>query len=84
MTTTMTMKCHNGHDYHSIELLKQRNLHRLLFCRSGSMYLELLHNWDIDDTDNVLDQWDLSLQQSVKDFLCRPHDTWKAMGLYLL
>ena len=56
MTKTMTMKCHNGHDYHSMELLTQRSLHRLLFCRNG-LYLALLHNWDIDDIVNVLDQW---------------------------
>ena len=81
MTKTMTMKCHNGHDYHSMELLTQRS--RLLFCRNG-LYLALLHNWDVDDIVNVLDQWDLSLQESVKDYLCRLHDTWKAVGLYLL
>ena len=56
-----------------------RNFFRLLYCLDGS-YLVLPHS----HTDDQIDVLDQRTSKVFCNLLCRPRDTWKEVGLYLL
>ena len=83
---------HNCHIYHPIKTLSLWNLLRLLYCQGG-WYLALQHDLgsnrctgpaDLRFSVLSLNHGHLSLQELVEDLLCRPRDTWKEVGLFLL